>query len=347
MTYNILAEIYATQQQYPYCDFWSLGFDYRWANLKREMQMVEGDVFCLQEVQSDHYQSHVMPFFQSIGYDSLYKQKTRDSMGPAGKVDGCALFWRSNKFRLETQWSIEFNDLAGRELSRMGLNPRSEEGAQYLNRLKKDNVAQVVVLEALGPAPKGSKSAAVGALVGTGVKVCVVNTHLYSNKDFPSVKLWQAWQLVQQVEDYALSRNLPLVICGDFNSTPTSAVYDFLSGQGVHPQHPDLSDNGAASDSRRDRILPDPRLLTHGLNLASAYSAVVGAEPAYTNYTENFKGVLDYIWFGGGGGGLRPLSTSPVLEENLIKRHGEALPSTQFGSDHVLLLADMLIGGGD
>ena len=29
-TYNVLAEIYATQQQYPYCDFWALSWDYRY-----------------------------------------------------------------------------------------------------------------------------------------------------------------------------------------------------------------------------------------------------------------------------------------------------------------------------
>jgi CCR4-NOT transcription complex subunit 6 len=29
MTYNVLAEIYATQQQYPYCDLWALSWDYR------------------------------------------------------------------------------------------------------------------------------------------------------------------------------------------------------------------------------------------------------------------------------------------------------------------------------
>lgn len=28
-TYNVLAEIYATQQQYPYCDIWALSWDYR------------------------------------------------------------------------------------------------------------------------------------------------------------------------------------------------------------------------------------------------------------------------------------------------------------------------------
>lgn len=29
VSYNILAEIYATQQQYPHCDFWALSWDYR------------------------------------------------------------------------------------------------------------------------------------------------------------------------------------------------------------------------------------------------------------------------------------------------------------------------------
>jgi hypothetical protein len=28
-TYNVLAEIYATQQMYPYCDHWALSWNYR------------------------------------------------------------------------------------------------------------------------------------------------------------------------------------------------------------------------------------------------------------------------------------------------------------------------------
>eukprot|EP00980_Cylindrotheca_fusiformis_P001545 scaffold350_cov133-Cylindrotheca_fusiformis.AAC.16 len=33
VTYNVLAEIYATQQQYPYCDIWALSWDYRYVKL--------------------------------------------------------------------------------------------------------------------------------------------------------------------------------------------------------------------------------------------------------------------------------------------------------------------------
>lgn len=31
VTYNVLAEIYATQQQYPYCDIWALSWEYRYS----------------------------------------------------------------------------------------------------------------------------------------------------------------------------------------------------------------------------------------------------------------------------------------------------------------------------
>ena len=33
VSYNVLAEIYATQQQYPYCDFWALSWDYRYGHV--------------------------------------------------------------------------------------------------------------------------------------------------------------------------------------------------------------------------------------------------------------------------------------------------------------------------
>ena len=41
------------------------------------------------------------------GYEGVFKQKTRQSMGLAGKVDGCALFWRRSKFHLVESYSIE------------------------------------------------------------------------------------------------------------------------------------------------------------------------------------------------------------------------------------------------
>lgn len=36
----------------------------------------------------------------------------------------------------------------------------------------------------------------------------------------------------------------------------------------------------------------------------------MGSEPPYTNYTGNFKGVLDYVWFSSPH--IRPLAVAPV-----------------------------------
>mmetsp|Transcript_27964 Transcript_27964/g.46262 ORF Transcript_27964/g.46262 Transcript_27964/m.46262 type:complete len:638 (-) Transcript_27964:244-2157(-) len=337
-SYNVLAEIYATQQQYPYCDIWALNWEYRFHNIMREIVDASPDVVCLQEVQADHYENHLYAAMSDQGYEGVYKQKTRQSMGLAGKVDGCALFWRRSKFHLVESYSIEFNELAQRQATQvLGLNPRSEEGMNFLNRLSKDNVAQLVVLELASP------QLATRANRDPINQVCIANTHLYSNKDFPDVKLWQAWQLLQELENFAMSRgtSLPLMICGDFNSTPDTAVYDLLMRQTVHPGHPDVN---VVTPDDCPSCLPDAMNITHSFQLGSAYQTVLGDEPIQTNYTTNFKGVLDYIWYSVQT--LRPLSASPVPDESILTRHGEALPSTEFSSDHIMLISDMQILNG-
>jgi len=337
VTYNVLAEIYATQQQYPYCDFWALSWDYRFQNILRELLDACPDVVCLQEVQHDHYESHIYNALSDAGFEGVYKPKTRQSMGLVGKVDGCALFWRRTKFHLVESYSIEFNELAQRQATQvMGMNPRSDEYVSFLNRLSRDNVAQLVVLELAQPtmATRTNREPI--------NQICIANTHLYSNKDYPDVKLWQTWQLLQELETFILSRgaNLPLMLVGDFNSTPDTAVYDLLFRQAVHPGHPDVNinidENGAATN-----ILPDVMSITHSFQLGSVYHSVTGEEPRHTNYTPSFKGVLDYMWYSANN--LRPLSAAPIPEEEHLTRHGVALPSTQYSSDHVMLISDMQI----
>lgn len=331
-TYNVLAEIYATQQQYPYCDFWALSWDYRFQNIIREVVDAAPDVLCLQEIQADHYENHVYAAMSDAGYEGVFKQKTRQSMGLAGKVDGCGIFWRRSKFHLVESYSIEFNEVAQRHATQaLGYSLRSEEGAAFVNRLSKDNVAQLVVLEFMQPSRSSREMN----------QLCIANTHLYSNKDFPDVKLWQAWQLLQELESFIIGRgsSLPLIICGDFNSTPDTAVYDLLSRQAVHPGHPDV--NVASNNEDIPNVLPDAMNITHSFQLGSAYQTVLGDEPWTTNYTANFKGVLDYIWYSAQN--VIPLSVAPVPDENQLTKNGEALPSTEYSSDHIMLISDMQV----
>jgi len=324
-------------------------------NILREIMEANPEIVCLQEVQADHYESHLYAAMSDAGFEGVFKQKTRQSMGLAGKVDGCALFWRRSTFHLVESYSIEFNELAQRQATQLGLNTNggghrgnsNDEGAAFLNRLSKDNIAQLVVLELVAqsiPSSASSKN-------GSNNQICIANTHLYSNKDFPDVKLWQAWQLSQELETFVMSRggspnSLPLIICGDFNSTPDTAVYELFTRQTVHPGHPDVNLNYTQQQNGEDipNVLPDAHNITHSFSLGSAYQTVLGEEPQQTNYTGHFKGVLDYIWYSIPT--LRPLSAAPVPDEATLTRHGEALPSTEFSSDHIMLIADFQIRNG-
>ena len=39
---------------------------------------------------------------RQYGYDGIFRQKSRESMGQYGKVDGCAVFWATTKVRFNS-----------------------------------------------------------------------------------------------------------------------------------------------------------------------------------------------------------------------------------------------------
>ena len=150
-SYNILAEIYANQGVYPYCPRWALSWNFRSRNLIREIQNFNADIFCLQEVQADRFNEFFYSEMRAMGYEGLYKKKTRQGMGGEGKVDGCAIFYRTSRVSLCEKYVIEFNDAAvtmartGNIIAKKSSGrPTSEKDIEdALERLRKDNVAQV------------------------------------------------------------------------------------------------------------------------------------------------------------------------------------------------------------
>ena len=259
------------------------------------------------------------------GFDGCYKQKTRESMGAAGKMDGCAMFWRRSKFRLAERFDVEFNNHARALVEQIAESKEHER--TLLKRLLKDNIGMVAVLEVLLPSSSRSRGQ-------EPMHVCVANTHLYSNKDFPDVKLWQCHVLLRELEYKC--RDLPLVLCGDFNSIPSSAVYDLLAMTYVRRDHPDLAVDTLG-------VLPPAHDLSHGLNTISAYAAVTGGEPPYTNVTAGFTGVLDYIWCSADT--VRPLAVTAVPDKAALAAVGGTMPNAQYSSDHILMCADVQVGG--
>lgn len=145
LSYNVLSDLYATSDMYSYCPPWALAWTYRKQNLLREIVAYHADILCLQEVQSDHYEEFFAPELEKHGYTGVYKKKTGEVYtGSVYVIDGCATFFRRDRFSLVKKYEVEFNK-AAQSLSE-ALVPTTKKVA--LSRLLKDNVALIVVLEA-------------------------------------------------------------------------------------------------------------------------------------------------------------------------------------------------------
>jgi CCR4-NOT transcription complex subunit 6 len=260
------------------------------------------------------------------------------------QVDGCATFWKKSKFLMTENCSFEYNHLARQEASSLGFD--EFEARRFMNRLNRDNIAQVLVLESLARNNSNTRGGGGSGGGGNGSSgrsvLCVVNTHLYSNTQGPDVKLWQTMHLVRQIESIVGPRDLPLLLCGDFNSEPSSAVYEFLTHGAVSTDlHPELT----AAMQDKVRVLPELHNILHDMHLSSTMDTAFANEPLFTNYTAKFKGTLDYIFYTPSR--LRVLAATSMPEEQEIKAvSGEGLPSACYPSDHMLLCCDVALATG-
>lgn len=237
----------------------------------------------MQELGYSQYEDLFKGEFRERGeYESIFYPKSRAktmSDKERGQVDGCATFFKASKFRLLDQYLLEYNQKA---LQRVDFK-KSED--IYNRVMPKDNIAVMTMLE--------NKD--------TLARVLVANSHIHWDPAFADVKLVQVGMLMDELDkfasrhlasrssdspSYASTNKLPTIIAGDFNSTPDSGVYEFLSKGAVRQDHDDFGDHTYGSYTTEG--------LSHKLNLKSAYSPI--GELPFTNYTPNYKGVLDYVW---------------------------------------------------
>jgi CCR4-NOT transcription complex subunit 6 len=163
------------------------------------------------------------------------------------------------------------------------------------------------------------------------------------------VKLWQVHTLLKGLEKISASADIPMLVAGDFNSVPGSAPHCLLSTGRVDPAHPDLQVDPL-------NILRPPSKLCHQLPLVSAYAQfgmmngigpavekqrrrmdLTTSEPHFTNCTRDFLGTLDYIFYTADS--LSVESLLELLDEDSLRKD-TGLPSPEWSSDHIALLAE-------
>lgn len=307
VSYNTLASMYVEKRKFPYASEKARDSYYRKQLLIRELLGYNSDIICLQEVQERVFEYDLLPVFKKFDFHGFYMRK-------GGKrYEGLATFVRSSKFRVIFNKGILLNEVVKEKNIFSDLLTKVSGNYKDMSKLlAQDTALQTVLLENVhNPANK----------------LLIANTHLYSNKDTPEVRLIQSALCVYYLEHLIKDQLLDstgMLFCGDFNSLPDSEAYSFITTGNFQCCPSWKSTN---MNSIKDTTL------RHTLNLESACGI-----PAYTNFTEEFQGCLDYIFYNKNSLEVTDIVPMPS-HEKVSSQIG--LPNEYFPSDHIALVCTL------
>jgi CCR4-NOT transcription complex subunit 6 len=347
-SWNILCDKYATPSTYGYTPTGALNWEYRKDCILNELRCHNADFLALQEVSTDAFKEDLSPELAQMDYRGVHWPKSRArtmSEKDALAVDGCAIFYKQSKFVLLDKQLIEFATIA---INR----PDMKNQHDVFNRvMPKDNIAVICFFESRL----------------TGARIILVNVHLTWDSQLADVKVIQTGILMEHVtklaekyarwpavkdktlfgeeppkiepapsQEYRVNTDIPLFVCGDFNSTEDSSVYDLMSMGRVPPDHLDLSSYQYGSFTRDG--------IEHPFSLRDAYAHLKNTpdEIPFTNYTPGFCETIDYIWYTTNTLEIVDLLGPP--NPDYLKRV-PAFPSWHFPTDHLEIMAEFVIKG--
>ena len=147
------------------------------------------------------------------------------------------------------------------------------------------------------------------------------------------------------VKEIKGSYNIPMVVCGDFNSTPDSAVIEFLLKSQISTEHSEFHGfkyhgflkkaNGECLGNKNGS-----KHFKHNFKLKSCYSDEMLENLKYTNYTYDFKGILDHILHSKDS--LRTVGVLGGIDEDwMIRNKVTGCPNVHYPSDHLPIIAEL------
>jgi len=310
VTYNILADLYADSDYtrtvlHPYCPAYALTIDYRKQLIIRELMGYHADIICLQEVDQKVFDWDLEPTLTSLGFSGVFHKK-------GGQVsEGLSCFFHTSKFRMIGAVSYSLSEELPTNALLSDIWSAVKANEQLSKRiLQRTTILQLVELEELA----------------SGRRLVMANTHLYFHPNADHIRLVQsiaglrlAQHLASNSKDQGNLDGAALVFCGDFNSCPGSGVFELMTLQRID------EDNEAWSSTVEEAVRG--LSVTNPVRMGSACGT-----PPFTNFTSEFHGCLDYIFYPTSRLAVGQVIPLPSLEE--ITQH-TALPSIVMPSDHI------------
>jgi len=297
LSYNVLSQSLMRRELFPYASETALKWKQRSELLLREIALYDADIVCLQEC--DKYSKFWAPQMLQHGYEGVYSKRT------GKKEDGCAVFFKAGRLEaVGDTTTVKYND---------------EAAAGRLRMFETDNIGQIVQLRLVN---------------SHSVTITVANTHLFWRPAYNYLRLRQVHQLLAAIARLSAAplHSSRTIICGDFNATPDDAIYELLVRGSISqeaqrtfhqaclpifgealddPTAVQLTPEEQIADA--DNRVADLQALLASAPFTSAYGAYLDVDasgrhtkpahypewsrnPPFSNFTDSYKGNLDYIF---------------------------------------------------
>lgn len=365
VSYNILADVYADQDYsrtvlFKHCPSHALEIDYRRQLLLKEISGYKADIICMQEVDRKEYIRTYEPFMRLVA-DHSGVMNTKGGQVP----EGVATFFRNDKFDLlhthvtvlsdiiqrvqgetsggdtngEVSEIAEPNPITSHPFLKDRDSPQAIDLLSRFNEMRKSVMANPLLAKRLLERHTVLQASLIKSKQCPNQYIIVGNTHLYFAPDADHVRLLQGSICVKYLEylkeefygkmvvsdSDQTTPNLSVILAGDMNSVPECGLFQ-LATKGY------VSSDSVDWKSNQEEEVVGLSLNTN-LRFKSAYNDV-----AYTNYTPDFNGCLDYIYYEQSN--LTCESAVPLPSHEDITLTG-GIPSDVFPSDHIALVANL------
>ncbi|SZF01467.1 unnamed protein product [Blumeria hordei] len=355
-SFNILSDQACTQRLYGYTPQAALSWEHRREAVLKEITTSNADFVCLQEVDTDTFREYFSTKLAYVEYKGVFWPRSRAktmSEKDAKNVDGCATFYKHQKYILLDKQLVDFANIA---INR----PDMKNQHDIFNRvMPRDHIGVVCFFE--------------NRL--TGSRLILVNTHIFWDPVYADVKLIQTAILLSEVsrlaekyakwgpckenkayspddqkassnegddqtpqpsKEYDSKTQIPLIICSDLNSTSSSSVFELLARGNVRPNHPELGGRSYGNFTKDG--------IDHPFSLKSAYTNLDKSQDSvpFTNYTPGFRGVIDHIWYSTNA--LENISLLGQVDPEYMKTV-PGFPNHHYPSDHLSLMAEFAVKG--
>lgn len=319
LSYNLLADQYAKddRMQHDSCPPEFLHRSHRMPLLMHEILSYHADIICLQEVDCHIFHSYYKPVLESQGYQGFFASKR------SGQQEGCAMFWSTQMFERvhdEDMSSMGFNEILMDGTLEDGWNAHEQlfqQQPQLQGRIKE--LGQVLQWVTLVYRDNASQR-----------RLVVGNTHFYYHPLGAHIRVMQAYAACRKLNQLVGCDDV--VLCGDFNSCPSSGAIQLLLDRSVDSSHSTAWSNIEKHPKRRNND-GNTHFDIPTMTLAPSFPILQASCIApFTHCIPGFISTLDYIM-----SSLACREAAPMLPVDGSQQY---MPNANMPSDHLSLLAD-------